>query len=409
MKYIGFGSSKVFGVRALTFHLFTFLLFMACTLSGCIEEFEADIPVDESDLLVVEGTICSGKLSTFSLSRTQPLNVSYAPPQWVKGAVVSVRGSDGSEYRAREADDCYSCEVGNLSPDEEYYLHIEIGGEVYESEPQKPLRTEKIADVSGVQSTPKSNIDVVLTTDAPFDSAEVNYYSWTYEETWEVYADYTTHIYFDRRQLAPFPLEEGVSLFPDHGWKDGASSEAIIGSSVNYEGQHIQRLKLYDISQSGERIYHRYSGLIHQRAISKAEYEYELARRQADSEMGGLFSPQPSSLPTNIRCLTSGKHAIGFVGCSLNTSDYRFFLNSTDFQVTNPHGADLLWLELEGLSDTEYKKFLEKCRQLAYTMYLCEWIDERDTPGGKLRTAWAYEYQLDVRYKGAYLEKPDFW
>ena len=43
-------------------------------------------------------------------------------------------------------------------------------------------------------------------------------------------------------------------------------------------------------------------------------------------------------------------------------------------------------------------------------MYLCEWIDEReDYAGGKLRTAWAYEYQLDVRYKGAYLEKPDFW
>ena len=406
MKYIGFRSSKVLGVRVLPFCLFTFLLFI---LSGCIEEFEADIPVDESNLLVVEGTICSGKLSTFSLSRTQPLNVSYAPPQWVKGARVSVRGSDGSEYTAREADDCYSCEMGNLDPDVEYYLHIEVGGEVYESEPQNPLRTEKIADVRGVQSTPESSIDVVVSTDAPFDSVEVNYYSWKYEETWEVYADYTTHIYFDRRQLAPLPLGEGVSLFPDHGWKDGASSETIIGSSVNYKGQHIQSLKLYDIAQTDERIYHRYSGLIHQRAISKAEYEYELERRQADSEMGGLFSPQPSSLPTNIRCLTSDKHAIGFVGCSLNTSDYRFFLNSSDFKITNPRGADLLWLELEGLGDTEYKKFLEKCRQLAYTMYLCEWIDERDTPGGKLRTAWAYDYQLDVRYKGAYLEKPDFW
>ena len=407
MKYIGFGSSKVLGVRVLPFCLFTFLLL---TLSGCIEEFEADITVDESNLLVVEGTICSGKLSTFSLSRTQPLNVSYAPPQWVKGARVSVRGSDGSEYMAREADDCYSCEMGNLDPDVEYYLHIEVGGEVYESEPQKPLRTEKIADVRGVQSTPESSIDVVVSTDAPFNSVEVNYYSWKYEETWEVYADYTTHIYFNTKKLTPLPLGEGVSLFPDHGWKDGASSEAIIGSSVNYKGQHIQSLKLYDIPQTDERIYHRYSGLIHQRAISKAEYEYELARQQADSEMGGLFSPQPSSLPTNIRCLTSDKHAIGFVGCSLNTSDYRFFLNSSDFKVTNPRGADLLWLELEGLSDTEYKKFLEKCRQLTYTMYLCEWIDEREEyAGGKLRTAWAYEYQLDVRYKGAYLEKPDFW
>jgi len=41
-------------------------------------------------------------------------------------------------------------------------------------------------------------------------------------------------------------------------------------------------------------------------------------------------------------------------------------------------------------------------------MFLCEW-DDQTMSGGKLRTAWAYEYQLDVRYKGAYIEKPDFW
>ena len=103
---------------------------------------------------------------------------------------------------------------------------------------------------------------------------------------------------------------------------------------------------------------------------------------------------------------------IGFVGCSLNTSDYRFFLNTADFTIHNPQGDERLWLEFEGLPDVkvdEYKAFLEKCRQLAYTMYLCEWINETDAAGGKLRTAWAYEYQLDVRYKGAYLEEPDFW
>lgn len=385
---------------------------LCMVLSGCIEEYEADIPADDSDLLVVEGTIRSGKLNTFSLSRTQPLNVSYAPLQRVRGAVVSVRGSDGSEYTAREDDECYACEIGDLNPEVDYYLHIEMGGEVYESEPQKPLRTGKIAEVRGVQSTPESSIDVVVTTETPFDSDEVNYYSWTYDETWEVHSDYTTRIYFDTELLHPLPLDNGVELFPSRGWKDAVSTETMIGSSVNYEGQRIQSLKLYDIAQNSQRMYYRYSGLIHQRAISKAEYEYELARRQADSEMGGLFSPQPSSLPTNIHCLTSDKHVIGFVGCSLNTSDYRFFLNTADFTIHNPQGDERLWLEFEGLPDVkvdEYKAFLEKCRQLAYTMYLCEWINETDAAGGKLRTAWAYEYQLDVRYKGAYLEEPDFW
>ena len=87
-------------------------------------------------------------------------------------------------------------------------------------------------------------------------------------------------------------------------------------------------------------MYYRYSGLVHQRAISKAEYEYELARRQAGSEMGGLFTPQPSALPSNIHCLTSKKHVIGFVGCSDNISEYRFFLNEYDYSIIIPVGDD---------------------------------------------------------------------
>ena len=33
------------------------------TLSGCIEEYEADIPAEDSNLLVVEGAICSGNVN----------------------------------------------------------------------------------------------------------------------------------------------------------------------------------------------------------------------------------------------------------------------------------------------------------------------------------------------------------
>lgn len=39
--------------------------------------------------------------------------------------------------------------------------------------------------------------------------------------------------------------------------------------------------------------------------------------------MGGLFVPQPSELPSNIRCESSDKQAIGYVGVSLNVAEYR--------------------------------------------------------------------------------------
>ena len=381
-------------MKHIPYYLLALSLFI---LSGCIEEFEADIPEADSSLLVVEGTICSGKMNTFILSRTQPVNSSYTP-RMVVGAKVSVRGSDGSEYRAEEAGGYYACWIESLNPDAEYSLHIETDGEVYESEPQKPLRTESIAEVHGVQDTPDSDIDILITPDAPFESGHANYYSWTYDETWEVQSDYTTSVFYD------IELMDAVikpNQFPWRGWKDAASSAIMVGGSANYEGQHIQNLKLYDIGHHlDERMYHRYTSLVHQRAITKAEYEYELARRQAGLEMGGLFTPQPSALPTNIHCLTANRHVIGFVGCSMNTSEYRFFLDASDYAIRLPvHDDTREWL-------TNPQSWL--CRQMVESgMFLCVWEISGTT--GSLETAWATEQQLDVRYKGAYIEKPDFW
>ena len=376
------------------------LMVSVCILSGCIEDYEADIPSDDTDLLVVEGAICSSNLNKFILSRTQSVNSTYAP-RMVVGAKVSVRGNDGSEYPTTQAaDGYYVCKIDDLNPDVMYYLHIETDGEVYESDPQKPLRTEKIAEVSVVQETPESVLNILVTPDAPFDSDKVNYYSWTYDETWEVHPDYTTNIYFDTQIMEPVYKPD---QFPLRGWKNAKGSTILVGTSLNYEGQRIRKQKLYDIDRGDERMFYKYSGLVHQRAISKAEYEYELARRQASSEMGGLFTPLPSALPTNIHCLTSKKHVIGFVGCSMNTNEYRFFLRPFDFSIDRPYPKDA-------------RRWLNDCSEMdCYRMvknegmFLCEWKDERYKPDGTLQTAWAYAYQLDVRLRGAYVEEPDFW
>lgn len=380
--------------------LYLVLCLMAgvCTLSGCIEEYEADISEEDSNLLVVEGTICSSEWNTFILSRTQAINSDYKL-QMVNGARVSVRGTDGSEYKTESDGGYYFCRMGALHPDVDYYLHIEVDGEVYESEPQRPLRTEEIADVRGVQDTPESSIDVLVTPEAPFESGQNNYYAWTYDETWEVHSDYTTTIYFDTSIMKPVFK---ANQFPERGWKDATGTTRAVGASLSYEGQHIRRLKMYDIDRSDERVFYRYSGLVHQRAITKAEYEYELARQQAGSEMGGLFTPLPSALPTNIRCLTSQKHVIGFVGCSLNTTDYRFFLNAEDFTIYIPPRKDERTI-FENPSNADCLQMVKEGK------YLCEWEDKRMEPGGKLRTVWATEIQLDVRYKSAYIEEPYFW
>ena len=370
------------------------------TLTGCIEKYEADIPTDETGLLVVEGTITPGE-NKFILQRTTALD-SYFTYYMEGNASVVVRGTDGSAYETEDDNGTYTCYIDELKPDVQYYLHIEASGEVYESDPQTPLPTEKIAEVRGDQSTPRSNIDILVTPAEPFDNSKINYYTWTYEETWEVHPDYNTFVYYDVNNMCC--VKTNHLLYPERGWKDAPSSSIMVGSSTNYDAQHIQQLKIYDIGNDSEKMYYRYSGLVHQRAISKAEYEYELARRQAGSEMGGLFTPQPSALPTNIHCLTSKKHVIGFVGCALNTSEYRFFLEPQNYSIYRPAEKDMRrWVEDPSSDD---------CIELVKNgLHLCEWDDSYMSPEGKpiLKTAWAYEYQLDVRYRGAYIEEPDFW
>ena len=379
------------------------LYFLLClvlgtsTLLSCIDEYEADISAKDSNLLVVEGTICSAELNKFYLSRTQDIN-STLGVRMVKGASVSVRGSDGSEYKAQAVDDYYSCWIDHLEPDIKYYLHIEADGEVYESEPQLPLRTEKIASVVGVQNTPDSHIDVLVTPEAPLDAGKTNYYSWSFIETWEVRPEYTTYVYFDKERMQKV---DTIGMFPERGWKNAISSNILVEASTHYDGQHIQKLKLYDFDNGDERLYYKYSGLVQQRAISKDEYEYERARHQASSEMGGLFTPLPSALPTNIHCLTSSKSVIGFIGCALNTAKYRFFFYPLDFSVNRTYQGDTrVWLE----NCTEK----ECMRMVDQGMYLCFWEDHRMN-GGLLKTAWASGIQLDVRLRGAYTEEPDFW
>lgn len=370
------------------------------TLTGCIEKYEADIPTDETGLLVVEGTITPGE-NKFILQRTTALD-SYFTYYMEGNASVVVRGTDGSAYETEDDNGTYTCYIDELKPDVQYYLHIEASGEVYESDPQTPLPTEKIAEVRGDQSTPRSDIDILVTPAEPYDNSKINYYTWTYEETWEVHPDYNTFVYYDVNNMCC--VKTNHLLYPERGWKDAPSSSIMVGSSTNYDAQHIQQLKIYDIGNDSERMYYRYSGLVHQRAISKAEYEYELARRQAGSEMGGLFTPQPSALPTNIHCLTSKKHVIGFVGCALNTSEYRFFLEPQNYSIYRPAEKDMRrWVENPSPDD---------CIELVKNgLHLCEWDDTYMSPEGKpiLKTAWAYEYQLDVRYRGAYIEEPDFW
>lgn len=424
--------------------LFRYALSTAVALfmmTGCVEEFEADLPEAESRLLVVNGTICSNSSSVFNLTWTVPLSseeyrdyyyddsdYSYAVVEYVTDAKISICGTDGSVYECPEVrfprgdwyygDDeeyvdyedwyaqygsyfgtgVYTCDTPQLNPDVAYYVTIEYDGEVYQSTPEKPIRTPEIENLECFQKDSLSNIEVLISTAEPDNPDQTAYYTWSYFETWEVRPTRTTKIYFDVETRQKCDLKPD-QLYPQRGWKFGQDEDILTASSAHYGGGKLSRYQLYELSQNDARVAWNYSTEVTQRAISKAEYEYTMACIQAGWEMGGLFSPQPSAMPSNIHCTTSSKRALGFVGCSLNTTTKRLLIDGTTIYRNLPQpGISKI---LDDCNEDDCCEMVEQ----GWVLFL--WFDGR-LVHNPLSTYWARPYDFDIRLQGVILDKPNY-
>lgn len=384
-------------MRKSTLRNIALLCILMLATQSCIEEYNVVLPSEDTDLLVVEGTIISDYECTIKLSRTIPLQEERETKS-TSGAAVTVIGSDGLKVSLHEQmlRGVYRGMVPKLNPDAEYHLQIvERDGETYETVPQKPLATNPIQAIEYDQPDPNGNIDILLTTAVPANPDETQYYRWTWKETWEVRAEYTSNVKWDPKEMKGIPL---THPYQSIGWMSAQSKDIIASSSAYYGNNQITRLKLYDFGRTDRRIQRLYSTEILQRSISKAEYEYENERRRISNDMGGLFTPQPSVLPSNIRCTTSKHHAIGYVGCSMGYSRQRLFISSED--VNSLYSSDCITF----FSDQQEFPGDEVLYKRGFM--LLTYIDD---PMKGIVTGWTSFKCLDVSTIGASPEKPSFW
>lgn len=365
---------------------------MLLTLQSCIEEYNAVLPADDVNLLVVEGTIISGETSGFLLSRTIPLSGENKPEE-VKTAHLSIKGNDGSELSVpRLYDNVYAVDVPKLNPDVEYSLYIECDGEQYYTVPQKPLPSTPIESVTHNQPKTYGDINILVTTATPLNPSETQYYRWFYDETWEIHAQYKTHVQWDPK------LEKGVPLEKEYqtvGWCTNTGKDIIASSSAYYNDNKIAEYKLYGIAPDSRRFQVLYSTEVTQLSITKAEYEYEQERRRISKEMGGLFTPQPSVLPSNIHCMTSSKRAIGYVGCSAGVSRMRIFISPDDVYCRPDIYCQAYYSDEKDFPGDK-------------NLYLMDWRLIQYMEGPTV-TGWAPFNCVDVSRIASMKTRPDYW
>ena len=309
---------------------------------GCIEKYEADLNPESTVGLAIEGTIISDSTVVFQLSKTLPIQQTAENTDDFRDylqvyADLCVKGSDGSCWKGRAmGNGQYQVTIGTLRPDATYQVEILYDGATYQSAPQQPLAISGIESLSFHQ--PHADAPVTVTLDShETDLSEPKYYLWFYEEDWEVHALFVTDRLYD-------PVTDRVVKYSyppvAQGWCYDACPEFVLGTTETLVENRVKGLSLLNIDNTNSRLSCLYSIRVQQRNLSREEYEYYQVRAKLNNDMGGLFTPQPTELPTNITCSEKERKVIGYVGCNMGVACAQLYIPTEEVNYVESTNCD---------------------------------------------------------------------
>jgi hypothetical protein len=151
----------------------------------CKDRYDAGIDYPNTGYLVVEGFINSGVGATsIRLSRTAKLTDTGR--RYELNATVTVEGNDNSRYvLGQQLNGLYVNNQLTLDRSKKYRLHIRTSNaREYFSDYASPISTPPIDSLNYTLETP--GMVIHINTHDP--QGKTRYYTWNYEETWEINA-----------------------------------------------------------------------------------------------------------------------------------------------------------------------------------------------------------------------------
>ena len=341
MRFLGYEVMRPLGVKS----LYLAAALGVATLTSCIDEYN-ELPegVDSTHMLVVTGHIEPLRYCIFTLNHTVAFNEpGYLTYNRVPNAKIAVIGSNGDRFEGYEYDQeksQYCVPTGAFDPDVQYSLYVEAPGYgTFTSTPMKPLDAPAITGLTYERPRPDDVVDFLISTEDPGGHT---YFLWEYDEYWEIYTPYTAYWeYIVTKEPDPWDREskyEGyfsyiaANKLTNHGWSKRLGVTGIITDNKDYGNGALQKFCLYQRHKDNVRFQTRYYTHVRQMAITPQEYEYRHMMQTQSSEMGGLFTPMPSELPSNIRCIDGDARAIGYVGVRGNVPEVDLYVNRRDVE-----------------------------------------------------------------------------
>ncbi len=307
-------------------------------LTGCISEYEATGIDQISGMLVVEGTISPGE-TTVNLSFSVPVNAGQTEI-WYNGvsgdeffstyAKVYVECDDGT--RSPEGvyvkDGVFKIENGPLEKGKKYRLYIQLISNEYCSECLEPLFTPEIDKLYYTKRGEGQPVSICI--DTGDDLNQSRYYRWTYEENWEVTADFFAEAYEVRmgnEWVIGGYYDNSYNIY--YCWGKNASQTFVMGTTDKIAENYLSGKRLIEMAPSDDRLSDLYHISVVQTLLRREAYEYFENMRKNAEDMGGLFSPMPTEIRGNITCITDkDQYVIGYIDVASFTSKSIYIDNS---------------------------------------------------------------------------------
>ena len=376
---------------------------LALLLSSCITEYFTTL-TNHKPMLFVDGSIVANTDAVFHITQSFALNVSGVPDEaFVNNAILRIIDSNGnqSEPAISLGRGRYQISIGELHDDVRYGIEIEHNGDIFRSTLALPLYTPEV-EVRWTQYEPFGAVYFYLSTHDETD--ESRFFLWHYVEDWEIRTRATTLFY----NLETNTFRTSGSVLYSRCWRQNIHYE--LGTTEALTTNSIIDQELLRIEPEGSRFWYLYSITVTQKAISQGAFEFHQNMKQQNEEMGGIFTPQPTEVLGNIRCITNlSRRVMGYVNTLKNVSRQKIMIRHSE--LIWPYATEIIQFEEYCRCNTHPFEFFRELGFTAPQLYREGFRPSRGDIGNLSDILWSPIVCVDCREleDRATTNRPYFW
>lgn len=371
----------------------------ALSVGACVYDFHPEYQ-GQAGYVAIEGDILVGDTCRFEVRFSTDLedqNNVGEPLTYT----LRVEAGDGMVYPLQDS----IVDLTKASLTQEYRLVVEVLApfrRTYASAWAPVLVTPPIDSLSYAINAERTSMDITVSThtDGP-----VGYYRWTAFETWEYHSTYYTGSFFAPagtvyrgrviEQDSLVEYEEGDNLY--YCWNSADRSDIMLGSTVELTEDRLVDHCLYSFADTDRKVSVVYFVELRQIRLTEEAYRFWETVRNNSTNVGGLFSPEPSEMRGNIVNVDdSDELVLGYVSVSTCTRK-KMFVDNYDTRFSKWRGPSYGLMEPIPDIPDEWRKYYG-------WKYRYGWLK-----GESGQTVWAPIECIDCRASGGTKERPWWW